>query len=156
LATGAPIEHHRWAPAWEETAIGLSIDELTTLLNAFDQSGWNAMNLSIDGTRVEITRGRGDAQAPTGDADRRGPAPAPPEVTAPSVGVFHRGTGPGAPRLVELGDDVEPGDILGIVQVHTRTQRVVAGASGSIGAIHAEDGEWVQYGQVLLTIEGHS
>jgi biotin carboxyl carrier protein len=115
------------------------------------------MKLSIDGTRVEITRGRGESSAATADedADRRVPAAGPREVTAPSVGIFHRGPAPGAPPLVEPGDDVQRGDVLGIVQVHKRTQQVLAGASGSIRAIHAEDGEPVEYGRLLLTIDGH-
>jgi oxaloacetate decarboxylase alpha subunit len=156
LATHTPIEHHRRARAWEEPAIGLSIDELTILLNAFDESGWEEIKLAIDGTRVEITRGRGPAQAPTEDADRRGPALGQHEVIAPSVGVFHREAAPGAPPLVELGDDVERGDVLGIVQVMRRTHQVLAGASGSVRAIHAEDGEPVEYGRLLFTIEDHT
>jgi acetyl-CoA carboxylase biotin carboxyl carrier protein len=113
------------------------------------------MKLAINGTRVEIKRGRGPAQAPTEDADRREPALGPHEVIAPSVGVFHRGAAPGAPPLVELGDDVEPGDVLGIVQVMRRTHQVVAGTAGSVRTLHAEDGEPVEYGRILVTIERH-
>jgi acetyl-CoA carboxylase biotin carboxyl carrier protein len=143
-------------PAPEEAAIGLSIDELTILLNAFDESGWDEMKLAIDGTRVEITRGRAAAQSPTEDVDRGAPAPGQHEVIAPSVGIFHRGAAPGAPPLVEPGDELEQGDVLGIVQVMRRTVQVLAGASGSVRAIHAADGEPVEYGQLLLTIDDHS
>jgi biotin carboxyl carrier protein len=150
------IEHHARVPVGKEPAIGLSIDELTILLNAFDESDWDEIKLAIDGTRVEITRGRSHAQAPTEDADGRAPAQGSHEVTAPSVGVFHRGAAPGGPPLVELGDELERGDVIGIVQVMRRTHQVLAGASGSVGAIHAEDGEPVEYGDLLLTIEGRS
>jgi acetyl-CoA carboxylase biotin carboxyl carrier protein len=114
------------------------------------------MRLAIDGTRIEITRSLGPAQAPTEDADRRGPAPGQHEVIAPSVGVFHRGAAPGALPLIGLGDDVERGDVLGIVQVMRRTHQVLVGASGNVRAIHAEDGEPVEYGRLLFTIEGHT
>jgi acetyl-CoA carboxylase biotin carboxyl carrier protein len=77
-------------------------------------------------------------------------------VIAPSVGVFHRGAVPGAPPLIELGDHVEPGDVVGIVQVMRRTHQVLAGASGSVRAVHAEDGEPVEYGRILFTIDDHT
>jgi biotin carboxyl carrier protein len=155
VATHPPIEHHRQERVKEESVIGLSIDELTILLNAFDESGWDEMKLAIAGTRVEIMRGGDHALSPTENADGQGPALGQHEVTAPSVGIFHRGAAPGAPRLVELGDTVERGDILGIVQVMRRTHHVLAGESGSVRAVHAEDGEPVEYGRLLLTIDGH-
>jgi biotin carboxyl carrier protein len=148
-----PVPVAEWPT--KEPAIGLSIAELTILLNAFDESDWDEMTLAIDGTRVEITRGNGRAGSPIEHADGRAPAPGGHDVTAPSVGIFHRGAAPGAPPLVELGDDLGPGDVLGIVQAMRSTHQVLAGASGSVRAVHAEDGEPVEYGQLLLTIEGH-
>jgi biotin carboxyl carrier protein len=152
LAAPPTIEHHPSIPSPEEPAVGLSIDELTILLSAFDKAGWENMKLAINGTRLEITRGRArPSSAP--EVDHRAPAPAHHEVTAPSVGVFHRGPAPGAPRSVEPGDHVEPDDVLGIVQVTRRTHRVLAGISGTVRSVHAEDREPVEYGRLLFTIE---
>jgi acetyl-CoA carboxylase biotin carboxyl carrier protein len=114
------------------------------------------MKLAIDGTRVEIARGRRSAEPAQREAEPRAAAPTHHEVIAPSVGVFHRGAAPGAPPLIELGDEVERGDVLGIVQVMRRTDQVLAVATGSARAIHAEDGEPVEYGRLLFTIEGHA
>jgi biotin carboxyl carrier protein len=154
LAAPRPIEHHACIPVPEEPAVGLSIDELAILLSAFDEAGWETMKLAINGTRVEITRGRGSPSADP-EVDRRVPAPAHHEVTAPSVGVFHRGTAPGAPPAVEPGDRVEPDDILGIVQVTRRTHQLLAAISGTVRAVHAEDHEPVEYGRLLFTIEAN-
>jgi acetyl-CoA carboxylase biotin carboxyl carrier protein len=143
-------------PLSKELPIGLSIDELTILLNAFDESDWDEMTLAIDGTRIEIMRRDGRVSSPAEPAADRAPEPGQHDVTAPSVGVFHHGAAPGAPPWVELGDELEPGDVVGIVQVMRRTHQVLAGASGRVHAVHAEDGEPVEYGQLLLTIEGNS
>jgi biotin carboxyl carrier protein len=119
------------------------------------------MKLAIDGTRVEITRGResahrsfaaADPQPPAPDTQR--PAPAYHEVIAPSVGVFHRAPAPDA-RPLEPGDRVEPDDVVGVVHVMKRTLEVMAGASGTVRSIHAEDGEPVEYGRLLFTIAAH-
>ncbi len=154
MAAPGPIEHHLPAPVREEPRIGLSIDELKSLLNAFDESGWRRMKLAINGTRLEITRGP-DIPPVAPGGDRRAPAAAHHDVIAPSVGVFHRGAAAGGPPSVELGTAVMPDDVVGVVQVMRRTHNVLAGVAGTVHAIHAEDQEPVEYGRLLFTVAAH-
>jgi acetyl-CoA carboxylase biotin carboxyl carrier protein len=73
-------------------------------------------------------------------------------VLAPSLGLFWRSPKPGAPPFVEVGDRVEPDSTVCIVEVMKLMNNVKAGAAGTVSAVHADNGEMVEYGQPLVTI----
>lgn len=73
-------------------------------------------------------------------------------VLAPSLGLFWRSPKPGAPPFVEVGDPVEADSTVCIVEVMKLMNHVKAGSAGVVSAIHAENGEMVEYGQPLVTI----
>jgi acetyl-CoA carboxylase biotin carboxyl carrier protein len=74
-------------------------------------------------------------------------------VEAPSVGVFWRAPEPGAPPFVEVGQRVEAGQDLCIVEVMKLMNRVPAPCSGVVTHIHVGNGEAVEYGTPLFTID---
>ena len=55
---------------------------------------------------------------------------------------------------MEVGDRVEPGDVIAVVQVLKLVVDVKAAASGSVQSIHMADGDMVEHGQLLFTLEG--
>ena len=73
-------------------------------------------------------------------------------VTAPSVGVFWRAPEPGAAPFVEVGQRVEAGTELCIVEVMKLMNRVTAPVSGTIAAVHVGNGDAVEFGTSLFTI----
>jgi acetyl-CoA carboxylase biotin carboxyl carrier protein len=74
-------------------------------------------------------------------------------VTAPSVGLFWRSPKPGAPPFVEVGDEVRPDDTVCIVEVMKLMNHVRAGVAGTVRAVHPENGQMVEHGDPLFTIE---
>jgi acetyl-CoA carboxylase biotin carboxyl carrier protein len=89
-------------------------------------------------------------------ASAPGAAPAAPaghRVTAPSVGLFWRSPKPGAPPFVEVGDEVRPDDTVCIVEVMKLMNHVRAGVAGTVRAVHPQNGEMVEHGDPLFTIE---
>lgn len=74
-------------------------------------------------------------------------------VKSPMVGSFYRAPEPGAHPFVEVGARVTAASIVGIVEVMKLMNSIPAGQAGVITHILVEDGEPVQYGQVLLVIE---
>jgi biotin carboxyl carrier protein len=74
-------------------------------------------------------------------------------VTAPTVGVFYRRPAPDKPPYVEIGDVVAEGDPVCTLEVMKMFTEVGAGAAGRVVQILAQDGEAVEYGQVLLVLE---
>jgi biotin carboxyl carrier protein len=129
--------HHR--------AVALSADDLAVLLESFESSEWTELVLSLDGVRLELTKPDAQRPAPAESADQPEPAPGPHQVRSPSVGVFH-------PQAA-VGDTVGPDDVLASLQVLKLTLDVRAGANGTVQSMHAADGDMVEYGQPLFTIE---
>jgi len=74
-------------------------------------------------------------------------------ITSPMVGTFYRAPEPGAPPFVELGQEVKPESIVCIIEVMKLMHSIPAGCKGVVTHIEPQDGEPVQFGQVLLVIE---
>jgi acetyl-CoA carboxylase biotin carboxyl carrier protein len=76
-------------------------------------------------------------------------------ITSPMVGTFYRAPEPGAPPFVDIGQEVEPESIVCIIEVMKLMHSIPAGCKGTVTHIVPQDGEPVQFGQVLLVIEPH-
>ncbi|MFP5401632.1 MAG: acetyl-CoA carboxylase biotin carboxyl carrier protein [Gammaproteobacteria bacterium] len=74
-------------------------------------------------------------------------------VKSPMVGTFYRASAPGAKPLVEVGQSVNEGDRLCIIEAMKLMNEIEADASGVIKAILVENGEPVEYGQPLFVID---
>ncbi len=74
-------------------------------------------------------------------------------VKSPMVGTFYRAPEPGAKPFTEVGARVTAESLVGIVEVMKLMNSIPAGQAGVVTHILVEDGEPVQYGQVLVVIE---
>src|SRR5262245_8337398 len=74
-------------------------------------------------------------------------------LVAPLTGVFYRSPSPGAPPLVSVGDRVEAGAVVGLIETMKIFNEVLAERGGRIAAILAESGQLVHAGDALMTIE---
>lgn len=75
------------------------------------------------------------------------------EVTAPMVGTFYRAPSPDAEPYVRIGDTVEKGSILCIVEAMKIMNEIEAEVSGKIAEILIENAQPLEYGQVMFRIE---
>ncbi|MFD1384757.1 acetyl-CoA carboxylase biotin carboxyl carrier protein [Rhodanobacter aciditrophus] len=73
-------------------------------------------------------------------------------VNSPMVGTFYQSPAPGAKSFVEVGQKVNAGDTICIVEAMKMMNQIEADKSGTIGAILVEDGEPVEFDQPLVTI----
>jgi acetyl-CoA carboxylase biotin carboxyl carrier protein len=74
-------------------------------------------------------------------------------VESPMVGTFYRSPSPGAPPFVEEGDAVGPGQTLCILEAMKLLNEVKAESEVIVRTIHAENGQPVEYGQLLFELE---
>jgi acetyl-CoA carboxylase biotin carboxyl carrier protein len=99
------------------------------------------------------TDSRAPQRSPTSNpAQVTPPAEGADVVTAPLLGTFYARSKPGEAPFVKVGDLVEPDTVLCIVEVMKLMHSVHAGRNGVIAAIHAEDGQLVEFGQALFSI----
>lgn len=73
-------------------------------------------------------------------------------VTSPMVGTFYSAPSPGASAFVEVGQTVNVGDVICIVEAMKMMNQIEADKSGTVTAILVDDGEAVEFDQVLVTI----
>jgi acetyl-CoA carboxylase biotin carboxyl carrier protein len=103
--------------------------------------------------QINIPAG-GAQPAATGEA-----APAPAEeitghaINSPMVGTFYRAPSPGAKPFVEVGDHVNVGDTLCIVEAMKLLNQIESDKVGTVKAILVENGQPVEYGEPLFIIE---
>ena len=92
--------------------------------------------------------------APAAPAPEASEAQLPPGqvVKSPMVGTFYRASSPGAKPFVELGQHVEAGDSLCIIEAMKLMNAIESECSGEIKAILVENGQPVEYGQPLFVI----
>lgn len=74
-------------------------------------------------------------------------------VRSPIVGTFYRAPAPGADPFVEVGDFVEKGQVLCIVEAMKVMNELESPVAGKIVDILVQNGEPVEYGQVLFLID---
>jgi oxaloacetate decarboxylase alpha subunit len=75
------------------------------------------------------------------------------KVESPMVGTFYRASQPGAPPFVELGDVVVPGQTLCLIEAMKLFNELKAEVEGVVREVHPENGQPVEFGQVLFELE---
>ena len=74
-------------------------------------------------------------------------------VTSPIVGTAYLAPEPGAKQFVELGKKIKKGDTVMIVEAMKTMNHVPSTLDGIVKKISVEDGQSVEFGQVLIIIE---
>jgi acetyl-CoA carboxylase biotin carboxyl carrier protein len=74
------------------------------------------------------------------------------EVRSPIVGTFYESPSPGAPPFVKVGDQVEVGQVLCIVEAMKLMNEIEADVAGEVVRRIASSGQPVEYGQALFAI----
>ena len=75
------------------------------------------------------------------------------EVTAPMVGTYYAASSPGAASYVQVGDRVNEGDTLCIIEAMKMMNQIEADVAGVVKSIRSQNGEPVEFGQVLFVID---
>ncbi len=152
----------------------MDAQEIRALIEIFERSSLTELTLERGGARLTLrregVRAQGMAPAP------QPPAPSTPAeltepplrerrgtggevsatnghvVTSPLVGTFYRRPAPTEPPYVEIGDRVEKGDTLCIIEAMKVMNEIKAEHAGVVEKILVEDGKPVEYGQPLMVI----
>lgn len=91
-----------------------------------------------------------DAHAPAGPQLHDAAALA--EVRAPLLGTFYRAPRPGAPPFVDVGSQVEPDTVVGIIETMKLMNSVPAGLTGTVTEILVADAQFAEQGAALMRI----
>ncbi len=75
------------------------------------------------------------------------------EITSPMVGTFYRAPSPEANPYKNVGENVNPGDVLCIIEAMKLMNEIKSEISGKIIQVSVENGEPVEFGQTLFRID---
>ena len=73
-------------------------------------------------------------------------------ITSPIVGTFYRKPSPDKDPFIRVGDTVQKGDVLCIIEAMKMMNEIKSDFSGKVISIDLEDGQPVEYGQSIITI----
>ncbi len=142
----------------------LTFQQLQELLLVLQQTSITTFHLKSDAFELTLEKGQtgvisavspsvtpvvplGERPTPEAKETKRGI-----EVTSMMVGTFYAAPAPGEPPFVQVGDRVQAGQTLGIVEAMKTMNEIEAPASGEIIEIGVENGQPVEFGQVLMRL----
>jgi oxaloacetate decarboxylase (Na+ extruding) subunit alpha len=155
----------------DDALVGRGVDQsraerIRELVRIVQESGVGELSIEEAGMRVSVRRSEDRAPEAASVPASSLEAPAEPEpapvapppdgvvrVEAPMVGTFYRAPQPGAPPFVQEGDTVAPGQTLCILEAMKLMNEVKADLEATVRSINVENGEAVEYGQLLFELE---
>jgi acetyl-CoA carboxylase biotin carboxyl carrier protein len=151
------------------------IAEISELLKAFNKSNVNELKLEKGDFKITIKQGGAIvtqvvSTAPQGHtiassaavpAPQAAPAAAPAAaapsntitIKSPMIGTFYRSAGPGKPAFINVGDNIEKGQVTCIVEAMKLFNEIESEVSGKIVKILIDDASPVEYDQPLFLVE---
>lgn len=149
----------------------MDLRKIKTLIQLLQESELAEIEVSDGEQSVRISRASQVAAAPvpqtvtvaappppaveTAEAPPPEAPPAEPEgeqVTSPMVGTFYAAPSPTSPPFVRVGDKVQAGDVLCVIEAMKTMNHIESEHSGEVAAILVENADPVEFGQPLFVI----
>ena len=160
----------------------MDLTYLEQVLKLFDDSTLTELEIEEEGTQIRLAR-KGEPAAPMAYYQPQMPygipsampapasttvsAPAPAaeatttsaasakthEVKSPIVGTFYRAPSPDADSYIQVGQRIESGTTLCIIEAMKLMNEIESDATGKVVKILVENGQPVEYGQTLVVLE---
>jgi len=158
--------------------MGMDIKQIQDLIKFVSKSGVNEVSIEEQDFKITIKTNQeptyltatvpavapvaapqvAQAAAPAPAATPAAPAPANNEanlitIKSPMIGTFYRSAGPGKPSFVNVGDDINTGSVLCIVEAMKLFNEIESEVSGKIVKILVDDAQPVEFDQPLFLVE---
>ena len=149
---GNSVEGTRMSAA-SDTLIG-TVRELISMMG---KGGISELDLSTGDLSIRL---RGQSTTLTMAPVTSGPGSGPPAiaentghtVTAPMIGTYYSSPSPGEAPFVHVGDDVEVGQVVGIIEAMKIMNEIISDRAGPVLEVMVENAQPVEYGSPLLRL----
>lgn len=149
----------------------MNLKEIKEMIALMNENDLMELEIEKDGMRIKLRKTTGEPQGahPSvvierpafSDSARQGSVEIPQqagsstsvEIKAPMVGTFYRAPSPEAPPYVEVGQTVEPGQVICIIEAMKLMNEIKSEIKGKIIEITVENAEPVEFGQTMFIIE---
>ena len=149
----------------------VNLKELKDLITLMNENQLTELEIEREGMKVRLRKGLGgeegvvierlsapraaaaalDGPVPVPDLPQ--PKPAGTEVKSPMVGTFYRAPAPEAPPFVEVGQEIQVGQVLCILEAMKLMNEIKSEIKGRIVKILVENAQPVEFGQPLFIVE---
>ena len=159
----------------------MNIQDIYELMDRFEESSMTEMNLEMEGAKVILKRSGQLVEVQTAEGNgnmamekaaavqltgesvkgmtpeklqkmKKPEEPSGTVIEAPLVGTFYAAPSPDAEVFVNVGQQVKKGDVVGIIEAMKLMNEITAPCDGHIESIEVENGQMVEYHQVLMRI----
>lgn len=155
----------------------LDFEQLQALLSAVQESDISELSLKGESFELLVKRGSAtpavvlpSAALPSGPVSLPAATPLPPsaapaasvpapgagkslvEITSPMVGTFYRAPAPEEPPFINVGDRIQPGQTVCIIEAMKLMNELESEFSGEVVEVLAQNGEPVEFNQPLMRI----
>ena len=133
------------------------IEAVRELIALMGRGGITELDLTTGSVSIRL-RGNGVgptlAALPAGDGESTAMAEQAPGhvITAPMIGTYYAAPAPGEAPFVQVGDEVEVGQVVGIIEAMKIMNEIVADRPGIVADIMVENAQAVEYGSPLLRL----
>lgn len=141
------------------------LDLIRNLASILNETGLSEIELDQKGTRVRVSRTMTAYATVAPQAHAAAPAAAPAPVVkvpdadhagtvkSPMVGTVYMAASPGSADFIEIGKEVKQGQTLLIIEAMKTMNQIPSPTSGKVTRIFVGNGDPVEYGAALVTIE---
>ncbi len=150
----------------------MNIKEIKEMINLMNENNLMELEIEKDGTRIRLKKTAPEGQGYNGpiliEKERVSEGSKPisgafeakeisgiktVEIKAPMVGTFYRAPSPETPPYVEIGQIIEPGQVICIIEAMKLMNEIKSEVKGKIVDIVVESAQPVEFGHVLFLIE---
>lgn len=152
----------------------MNVKEIKEMISLMNENGLVELEIEKDGMRVKLKKSWGGSAEAFANAPviiergRMNPPEAPREtqappterlpeksveIMAPMVGTFYRTPSPEAPAYVEIGQTIEVGQVICIIEAMKLMNEIKSEVKGKIAEILVDNAEPVEFGQPMFLIE---
>ena len=150
----------------------MNIKELKEMIDLMNENGLSELEVEKQGLRIRLKKGVGgeierivERGGPKVPSSKAGPlaaseqAAAPPlgkkavEIKSPMVGTFYKAPSPDAPPFVKVGDNIEVGQVVCIIEAMKLMNEIKSEIKGKIASVLVENADPVEFGQTLFLVE---
>ena len=146
----------------------MNLKEIKDIINLMNENDLTEIEVEREGMKIKIKRGsldmpitsrpvgnyhieqsppkNNEAAAPVVNSNRK-------EIKSPMVGTFYRAPSPDSPPFIELGQIVEVGQVVCIVEAMKLMNEVKSEVRGKITEVPVENAQPVEFGQTLFAVE---
>lgn len=145
------------------------IKEIKDMINLMNENSLTELEIEKEGVRIRLKKGAGgyeravefvqqqaqaapQAEKPAAGAER-GEKRNVVEIKAPMVGTFYRAPSPEAPAYVNIGDVIDVGQVVCIIEAMKLMNEIKSEVKGKVVDIQVDNSDPVEFGQALYVVE---